>query len=715
MLAAMDLATVAYWTWIVIKVAIALGAVIFVHELGHFLAAKACGVKVEKFFVGFDIGGYKISRRRGETEYGVGILPLGGYVKMLGQDDDPAHIAEQMQKSQVDARSPDAVEVNGPGGEKYFVDHRSYLAKNVPQRMLIISAGVVMNVIFAFIFAVVAYGMGVPYTPAIVSETVPGAPAWVQGLEPGDVILQIGKREDPTVKQLQGDITLASQTDGLLCRVKRAATGEVEEVRLTPDRGRSRLGTIGVIFGPVELTLRKEQPTLEDSPAAAAKLVAPAEPEILWGNARLAGGDQIIRVNDAPVSSYRELAAEMVRHPDRPLSIVVRRSEPVKNGGEPTTPPKTQDLTFEIASAPLKRLGIAMKMGPIAAIQIGSPAESAGLKPGDVIEAVDGQSANDPAGAWDSFTLPEYFRHAADAGRQIAVDVLRGEVEGESPQKLSLRLTPRLEGMFPSEPLGRAPLAIPAAGFAYPIENEVLGVISGGSDAQADIQPGDTISVFEFKFPNGLDSRFEGVQKADLENNKVAWPTLLAAMQLAPPGTKVKLTVKSSDNAAAKIVEITPAQAGNLFAVDRGFLFQPVERIRKANDFAQQLRFGRAETVDSLLMVYRFLHKLGDEVPLTALGGPITIAKVAGMQAAEGLSQLLIFLTMLSANLAVINFLPIPLLDGGHMVFLLYEGVRGRPANQRFVVAMHMIGFAFIVTLMLFVLGLDFGLIDRNL
>ena len=70
---------------------------------------------------------------------------------------------------------------------------------------------------------------------------------------------------------------------------------------------------------------------------------------------------------------------------------------------------------------------------------------------------------------------------------------------------------------------------------------------------------------------------------------------------------------------------------------------------------------------------------------------------------------------MLSANLAVVNFLPIPLLDGGHMVFLLYEGIRGRPANQRFVVMMHMLGFAFIVTLMLFVLGLDVGLIPRNL
>ena len=63
-------------------------------------------------------------------------------------------------------KSADAVQVNGPNGETYYVDRRSYLAKSVPQRMAIISAGVIMNVIFAFIFAVIAYGMGVPYMPS---------------------------------------------------------------------------------------------------------------------------------------------------------------------------------------------------------------------------------------------------------------------------------------------------------------------------------------------------------------------------------------------------------------------------------------------------------------------------------------------------------------------------------------------------------------------
>ena len=88
-------------SWLVIlQVAIGLGFVIFVHELGHFLVAKACGVKCEKFYIGFDINGWNLGKFTwGETEYGIGILPLGGYVKMLGQDDNPAAAAREAQRA----------------------------------------------------------------------------------------------------------------------------------------------------------------------------------------------------------------------------------------------------------------------------------------------------------------------------------------------------------------------------------------------------------------------------------------------------------------------------------------------------------------------------------------------------------------------------------------------------------------------------------------
>src|SRR6476620_7912675 len=226
LMAAIDFASIASMIGIILKVAVGLGGVIFVHELGHFLVALACGVKVEKFMIGFDIGSYKLSWRRGETEYGIGILPLGGYVKMLGQDDDPAHIKEQMEKSQVDVHSANAKAIKGPNGEKYYVDRRSYLAKSVPQRMAIISAGVIMNVIFAFIFATVAYGMGVPYQPSIVSNTTPGLPAWRAGIEPGDEIIEFGKHKNPSFTQLLGSVTLGDKINGIHCVVRRAADGK---------------------------------------------------------------------------------------------------------------------------------------------------------------------------------------------------------------------------------------------------------------------------------------------------------------------------------------------------------------------------------------------------------------------------------------------------------------------------------------------------------
>jgi regulator of sigma E protease len=148
---------------------------------------------------------------------------------------------------------------------------------------------------------------------------------------------------------------------------------------------------------------------------------------------------------------------------------------------------------------------------------------------------------------------------------------------------------------------------------------------------------------------------------------------------------------------------------------ERGFNYDRTQRMRTAASFGEAARLGYDETVSSLGMVYRFLRKIGSQISVTAVGGPGTIAMAAAGAASEGVGKLLLFLTMLSANLAVINFLPIPLLDGGHMVFLTWEGIRGRPASERFVVAMHMIGFAFIISLMVFVLSLDTLRLSGNL
>jgi regulator of sigma E protease len=703
-----------WWIDVIFKVSVGLGAVIFVHELGHFLVAKACGVKCEKFMIGFDIGGYKISRRWGETEYGIGILPLGGYVKMLGQDDDPAHIAEQMQKSQVSAGSAEAVAITGPDGETYHVDRRSYLAKSVPQRMAIISAGVIMNVIFAFIFAVVAYGMGVPYQPSIVSETVPGSPAWRAGIETGDEIVRLGSRDNPTYMQLMGGVMLGDHDNGIPAVVRRAGDESVVSLVLKPEQEPGERAMIGV-RGPVSLTISRFIGESKDSAVTRARLISPSADELPSEEQRFQVGDKVVRVGDSPVDSYRQFAAALASQPANPLLISVNRplkeqgSTQTVTGGEQGVPSShaSLELTFEVPAQQLRDLGLSMKMGPIVAIQEGSPAEAAGLAVGDVIEAVDGRVAGaDEQGnvTWTPVRLPDYLREAAVDGRDVEMTVLRPSKTGGASESISLRVTPRTPEMFYTVVPPGAPQGSEALGIAYRIENEIQSVLPNGPAAKSGLIAGDKIAAGRLIYPSDKDGKPDPIKLGPKDLN---WPFLVSAIQLAPAETIVELTVSKSGETDETQVLIKPASVEDRYVPARGFSFDPAERTRTADTLMEQVRYGWDETVDALMMVFRFLQKLGTQVPITMLGGPGTIAVAAGGAASQGLSTLLIFLTMLSANLAVINFLPIPLLDGGHMVFLAYEGLRGRPANEKVVLVLHMAGFAFIITLMLFVIGLD--------
>jgi regulator of sigma E protease len=162
-------------------------------------------------------------------------------------------------------------------------------------------------------------------------------------------------------------------------------------------------------------------------------------------------------------------------------------------------------------------------------------------------------------------------------------------------------------------------------------------------------------------------------------------------------------------------VELAPREADDLFVVDRGLVFEPVYRVVKAQSVPEALRRGLRKAGADLMLVYGFLGKLWNrQISARLLGGPIEIAKQAGRSASEGFSRLLLFLTMLSANLAVVNFLPIPVLDGGHMVFLAYEAIRGKPPSEGVVAVLSYIGLALLLSLMLFVFGLDLGLIPRQ-
>ncbi|MBX3427261.1 MAG: site-2 protease family protein [Pirellulales bacterium] len=716
LVAAFDVSGYGPYAWGILQAAIGLGFVIFVHELGHFAVAKMCGVKCEKFFIGFDIGGYKISRKWGETEYGIGILPLGGYVKMLGQDDNPANYAEQVRESQAHGSPADAKEVVGPDGQKFLVDRRSYMAKSVPQRMAIISAGVVMNVIFAFIFAVVAYGLGVPYMPAEVSQTAPGSPAWRAGILPGDEIVRIGDIEQPSYNELQGAVTLADLDAGVPMVLRR---GEKEFAEtLKPEAGVSGgLVRIGVV-SPRSLKLAAEMPA---RPGSAASEASPA----------LVGGDEIIAVDGQPIADFAAFAAIAVQRPGETLHLTVRR-QPSKEDADKAgdargdeSESSTREVETSLPPQAAVEFGLSMEMGQIVAVQSGSPAAQAGIKAGDFLDQIADPAAADPAAPSplthpDPIALPEVLRQMAADNRDVRLTIrsARGAAEGREPT--ASKVVPLRPVAWIEEPLERDdPVPAPALGIAYRVLNKVDSVAPGSPADKAGLRSGDILVRAAFVAPpdhkDAAEAKEIGKIKFDFnEKTQHSWAGLMAQMQLLPPGSGVKLTYLRGETEA--VVDMTPVASQTRFLPDRGLGFTPVVRTRIAATFDEQLQRGWDETVRSLGLVYRFLQKIGDgQVPLTALGGPVTIAKAAGYSAFDGLGKLLTFLTMLSANLAVINFLPIPILDGGHMVFLAYEGVRGRPASEKFVVALHAIGFAFIVSLMAFVLALDFGLISRQL
>src|SRR3954466_2018550 len=169
------------------------GLVIFVHELGHFLAAKAAGVYAPRFSIGF--GPALFRKRRGETEYVLAALPLGGYVRMASRHDAEAALLEGGSEEGSSHKPGDAgYDPNAmmPFGPKPIPEHRWFESKGLLARLFIMVAGVVMNVVLAYaVYVVINVRYGEPIVPSRVVgavATLPGAPGLTQ-LGAGDTIL----------------------------------------------------------------------------------------------------------------------------------------------------------------------------------------------------------------------------------------------------------------------------------------------------------------------------------------------------------------------------------------------------------------------------------------------------------------------------------------------------------------------------------------------
>ncbi|MBN2577612.1 MAG: site-2 protease family protein [Pirellulales bacterium] len=709
----------------ILLVALGVGFVIFVHELGHFVVAKLCGVKCEKFYLGFDIGGWSLLKfRRGETQYGIGILPLGGYVKMLGQVDNPAQLRAEIERAKLQQPAADApaapegesgAEGDSPifasqktgqspesgqspasadlaAAEQALYDPRSYLAKNVPQRMAIIAAGVTMNVIFAFFMAVWAYGLGVEKEPCAVGEVIAGEAGWQVGLRPGDRIVEIAGRKVEYFNQMQIDVTVSDHKQGVPVLVQRPGEKQLLSMVLHPRR-REEIPRIGVLSLPTT-TIAPVQKTIFSGP------IPPYAPYSAAAEAKppLESGQRIVEVNGKPVADYVQLLDRLVEEPaDKPLSLGIETIIPAEDGQSKTI----KVISSVVPPQPVRTLGLEMTMGAITAVQNNSPAAEAGIRPGDKILKIDGDPPGDP------MQLPDWFRRRAGQ-KEVRLTLER---KGSS-EPLEIVVPLRRANWFEDLIMRKQPMSIPQLGLTYAVLDRVDRVTPGSAAEKKPIKPGAVLVKATIPPPTPgqlggkkitIDEKFYDTYEFGEADEALHWPMFFKILQLVHPQSTVELTFKDGTS-----VKLPLTESKDWFEPERGWLLTAETKLCKAESLGDAIRLGAEDTGNALLLVVKILRGLGTrQISPKALGGPGTIFAMAYQTVQHGLPRFLLFLTLLSANLAVLNLLPIPVLDGGHLVFLAYEGVRGKPANERVQVVLSIIGFFLLLALMLFVITLD--------
>ena len=652
-----DLATILN----IVTAAIGLGLVIFVHELGHFAVAKWCGVFVERFSIGF--GPMLLCRKWGDTEYALSAVPFGGYVKMRGQDDiDPGQMTD----------------------EQVAADPRSYTAKTVPQRMAIISAGVIMNLITGWMFFCYAFNLGVEEIQTQVGDVVVGMPAWTYGIRPGDTILKINGRKSREFSDIVRGVALSSGP--LVIELKRP-NDELYTIEMDPDKAgdRRRLGIDSI-----------SSLKIHDKALQSASPGTPAE------GAGFVPGDRITAINGTPVQGWLDVVPILNEKRAETLDLTITRPAPKD---APSAAPTV--VQIKLPPTPVRTLGLRLELGKITAIRNDSPASRAQIKVGDRLVKVDG---NDVGLSLDPQRLPQFFYEHRD--QPIPVVVQR-EVIGGEPETHELIVT--ADGTLPwSEPAFNAgsPMSIPGLGLAFQFLPTILSVDEGGPAAKAGIKPGAVLAGVKFLKRAGSKPDMLGLKDSvvpiDIKSKEGSWAYALWLLQMAD-SRDVAVTVKDDANAAPHDIPLTPVQDGDQFQPTlRGLDLSSQTRIRKANDFGDACEIGTRKTIDSITEVYLTIRSLvrGD-MSYKNLHGPLGIAKFAYIMADQGPALFLLFLGAISMNLAVINFLPIPVLDGGHMVFLLYEGLTGKKPTERVIATATYIGLAMVLTLMVTVICLD--------
>jgi len=677
-----------------LTVIVGFGLIVFVHELGHFLAARWAGIRVLAFAVGF--GPALLSFRKGmglrrgsseaayrhllatteapglsPTEYRLNILPFGGYVKMLGQEDlDPS------------ARSP------APD---------SYQSVRPWKRMIVISAGVVMNLVTSAILFVAVFTIGLEVEPPIVGAVAPGLPAaearpvgapegTPTGLLPGDRIVSVDGVQPDAFTDVSVEVAMAGRDQPVRLGVVRPGVPSPLLFEVSPRPGEAS-GLLEIGIDPA----RARRLTGGRNAAESAQLGA------IYASLGLPPGLEpgmtLVEIDGAPAADGYAVTRAARASEGRPLAATFTSADGRSAHVELAPRPEFQSDVTRQKGADAATIAVDHLLGlaPVIAVRTANDAGKAqGLRDGDVFARI---------GGVEYPTLAEGIGQIrAAAGGILPVAVLRATGDGGWEH---VRL--------PEVRVSRAG----TIGFAAGDTSETTAIVAGVPTlvrAGAAVRPAaaDVISSPGTRIVSVAGEAVEnlaGVRAALRRAAGASGPFEVELEVRRPvagviatdgPTERVSWTIGETDAAALRTLSWrSPIPAG---------LFDVEQMIDRANGPVDAIGKGLTRTRRVMLTTYLTFARLADQtVKVEHLKGPVGIAHLGTLVADKGPVWLMFFLALISVNLAVINFLPLPIVDGGQFLFLLFEQIRGRPVPVGVQNAATMVGLLLIGSIFLLV------------
>lgn len=684
-----------------------------VHELGHFLAARWAGIRVHEFAIG--MGPTVLSYRRGvgfrrgstdrvtadrfgapavhlsdreldrhgigETEYALRALPLGGFVRMLGQEDcNPQAVSD---------------------------DPRSYQRAPIWKRMIVVSAGVIANLILAIVLFVVAFMVGVRFEAPVAGAIPPNSPAAqavalnadtvglsaseATGIRPGDRVVSIDGEPISTSM----DILLAgglSQPDvAVEIVVERPGVPEPLRFEVIPTVNES-LGLLW--FGIMPAHSTKVTNEREDRDLVSNWLDGSG-----LGAQGVGPGDRLVSANGVPIATASELVRALDASDGHSLDTVWAHPDGSTFDARLTPAP---DFSVYVGADQRAldaserswdwSIGGLLPLVRVDAIRRGTPNADT-LRRGDVFLRL----ADVPGPSFSAFRR-ELQRHA---GGDVDAIVQRDGSE--------VCVTCRVSSKGLLEFLPSPAYDVPMIAGVMP--ERLAERQSDAGDASNELEAVPTAAAgVKDAFPLSTIRSVDGVPVRD-------WADIRRELRRAAagaggsgdPAPVAVVAVPPFDSAAPETLEMrfSRSDLSSLQALgwssDVVLTFDPEFTTLKATGPLDAIAMGLAQTKRMVLHVYLTIDRLllKRTIGIEQLNGPVGIVHAGVKVADRGFMYLLFFLAAISVNLAVMNFLPLPIVDGGLFLFLVYERIRGRPPSIAFQNAATAVGLMLIASIFL--------------